>query len=294
VITGAIFYINIYYKEYYNANSKLNKKNILLEKKQEEIIEQQRKIKKQKQELEQKAQDLEEANKTKDRFFSIISHDLKSPFNSLLGLTELLKLDRESMSNEEIGRLIDLIHKSSEQGYKLVLNLLEWSRSQTNQIEFQPSKLHLCKLVRENIELLKTQANNKGIEIVVESNNKNSFVFADLNMINTVLRNLISNAIKYTQNGEIKIRCNYNTSNCKLSISDTGVGISQDSLKILFDIGKNTSTPGTNGENGTGLGLILCKEFIEKNKGEIFVESIITKGSTFSFSLPLFKDEPLN
>ncbi len=291
---GVTIYINVNINQYTTANKKLNLKNELLKQSRQEIFEHKRKIEQQKNDIEEKAKSLQDLNKTKDRFFSIISHDLKSPFNSLLGLTELLKLDRASMSDEEIGRLIDLIHKSSEQGYKLVLNLLEWSRSQTNEIEFQPSKLDLYKLVLENIELLKAQANNKGIEIVVESNNKNSFVFADLNMINTVLRNLISNAIKYTQNGEIKIRCNYNTSNCKLSISDTGVGISQDSLKILFDIGKNTSTPGTNGENGTGLGLILCKEFIEKNKGEIFVESIITKGSTFSFSLPLFKEEPLN
>ncbi len=291
---GVTIYINVNISQYTTANRKLNLKNELLKQSRQEIFEHKRKIEQQKNDIEEKAKSLQDLNKTKDRFFSIISHDLKSPFNSLLGLTELLKLDRASMSDEEIGRLIDLIHKSSEQGYKLVLNLLEWSRSQTNEIEFQPSKLDLYKLVLENIELLKTQANNKGIEIVVESNNKNIFVFADQNMINTILRNLISNAIKYTKKGEIKIKCHNDTSSCKLSISDTGTGISIENIKTLFDVDNSMTIPGTDGEKGTGLGLILCKEFIEKNDGKLFVESILNKGSVFSFSLPLFKDEPLN
>lgn len=291
---GVTIYITVNINQYTTANKKLNLKNKLLNQSRQEISEHKRKIEQQKNDIEEKAKSLQDLNKTKDRFFSIISHDLKSPFNSLLGLTELLKLERETMSDEETDQLIDLIHKSSEQGYKLVLNLLDWSRSQTNQIEFQPTRLHLSKLVRENIELLKTQAKNKGIDIVVEKNNKNSFVFADLNMINTVLRNLISNAIKYTHQGEIKIKCNCNTSICKLSISDTGIGISKENLKKLFDIDNNISTPGTDGEKGTGLGLILCKEFIEKNKGEIFVESTVNKGSIFSFNLPLFKKKALN
>ena len=119
-------------------------------------------------------------------------------------------------------------------------------------------------------------------------------VFADLNLLNTVLRNLISNAVKYTKKGEITIKCNRETSNFRISIGDTGVGISKENLKKLFDIGENTSTPGTDGERGTGLGLILCKEFVEKNKGEFFVESTVNEGSVFSFTLPLYKDERLN
>ncbi|MEN8121283.1 MAG: ATP-binding protein [Bacteroidota bacterium] len=287
---GAAIYIYMNIKQYTVSNIKLNLKNQLLNQRRQEIFEHKRKIELQKTEIEEKAKSLENLNKTKDRFFSIISHDLKSPFNSLLGLTELLKLERETMSDEEIDHLIDLIHQSSEQGYKLVLNILEWSRAQTDQIEYKPAKLDLYKLAIENVELLKAQAENKSIDILVERFPKNNFVFADQNMINTVLRNLISNAIKYTEKGEIKITINCNIPNCKLSIKDTGIGISKESLKKLFDIDYNTSTKGTLGEKGTGLGLILCKEFIEKNNGEIFVESTVNKGSTFSFSLPLFKN----
>ncbi len=288
---GIAIYVNTNLKQYISANEKLNLKNILLEKSKQEISEHKQKIEQQKNDIEEKAKSLQELNKTKDRFFSIISHDLKSPFNSLLGLTELLQFERKEMNDAEVDKLIGLINRSSEQAYKLVLNLLEWARSQTNEIEFKPKKLDLQILVDENIDLVKAHATNKGIKIHVEKKNKKTNVFADENMINTVLRNLISNAIKYTENGKINITINCGTEYCVLKISDTGMGLSKENMEKLFDINKGVSALGTGGEKGTGLGLVLCKEFIEKNKGEIFVESVINKGSVFSFSLPIFKDK---
>ena len=291
VFTGITIYTIISVNQYTQANKKLSFKNQLLKQSRKEIIEHKRKIEQQKGDLEQQTKSLQELNETKDRFFSIISHDLKSPFNALLGLTELLQLERKDMSDAELGKLIDLINQSSEQAYNLVLNLLEWSRSQTNEIEFKPIQLNLTKLVYENVEFVKTPATNKGINILIENKLEENYVFADQNMINTVIRNLISNAIKYTENGEIRIKTDCSTTDCKLSISDTGIGISKESMKKLFDTNNNILAAGTKGEKGTGLGLVLCKEFIEKNQGELFVESTVNKGSTFSFSLPLFIDK---
>ncbi|RLD86268.1 MAG: hypothetical protein DRJ07_01140 [Bacteroidetes bacterium] len=292
MVFGTIFYINIYYSEYHIANKKLIEKNILLEKTHQEITIQKTKIEVQKVELEKKAKDLQDANKTKDRFFTIIAHDLKSPFNALIGFSELIEQAVENQDLEEIGKINKIVLQSSTQTHKLLLNLLEWSKAQTNQIQYKPEKIDIHKIINAQIELFKYQANKKGLQLKDESNH--CLVFADMNLLNTVLRNLISNAVKYTKKGEILIKCIRETSNYKISISDTGVGISKENLKKLFDIGENTSTPGTDGERGTGLGLILCKEFVEKNKGEFFVESTVNKGSVFSFSLPLYEDELLN
>ncbi|MEN8121284.1 MAG: HAMP domain-containing sensor histidine kinase [Bacteroidota bacterium] len=288
-VFGAIAYINIYFNAFQNANKKLNKKNNLLEKKQEEIQIQQDKIELQKQELEKKARDLQEANRTKDRFFTIIAHDLQSPFNTLIGFSELIEQEIENKDLEEIEKINQIILQSSTQAHRLLLNLLEWSKAQTNQIECNPEKFDIQKVINEQAELFKYQANKKHTNLIDESNH--CYVFADLNLINTVLRNLISNAVKYTQGGSINIKSQCNSSHCIISIQDTGAGISKEKLEKLFYVGENTSTLGTNGEKGTGLGLILCKEFVEKNNGEIFVESRLNKGSIFSFNLPLYEDE---
>ena len=290
-IVGIIIYTGIYFKQYESANNKLEIKNKLLEKSRQEIFAHKIKIEQQKIEIEAKAKSLEALNKTKDRLFSIISHDLKSPFNSLLGFSEMLQSEGDEMSKDEILKITDIIHKSSEQGYNLVLQLLEWYKSQTNQVQFKPVKLDLIKLINENIELVKERAKSKNTDIIFADIQKVCFAYADEDMINTILRNLISNAIKYTENGKIEIVCNCNDTNCQIKIADTGIGISSAILNKLFDINENSSMPGTAGEKGTGLGLLLCKDFIEKNKGEIIVKSIENKGSVFSFTAPLFKDE---
>ncbi len=286
-LTGIYLFANIYFNQIVEANEKLQSQNFQLTKSREEVIEQQKKIETQNIELEEKNRTLREMNKTKDQFNSIISHDLRSPFNSLLGLTEVLILNKEKVQNPEMIRLVDTIHESAEQAYKLVLNLLEWSKLQSNRIDYSPTTVNLKKIANSNIELIKIQAKNKGIDISLESNNESCYVNADENMVNTIIRNLISNSIKYTRSGgEIFIRCICTLSDCKVSISDTGIGIPEKTLKKIFDADNKMSTKGTSGEIGTGLGLVLCKEFARRNNGKITAESEVNKGSIFTLSLP--------
>ncbi len=240
-------------------------------------------------EIQKYANELEEANKTKDRFFSIISHDLKSPFNALIGFSDLIKIALEENDFEDIKKMNELIHQTATNTYKLLLNLLDWSRAQTNEIKFKPTKININKLIKENLELFKAQANKKGVIFEFDSP-KNNFVLADENMTNIIIRNLISNAVKYTRKGSVSIVIGLTDKTCVIKITDTGIGIKQEVVKQIFNIEENISTQGTNGERGTGLGLILCKEFTNKNNGNLTVESTINKGSTSTLNLPIFKN----
>ncbi len=233
-------------------------------------------------------QRLRELNATKDKFFSIIAHDLKNPFNDLMGFTQLLALNIDKYDKPKIEQFAHIIHQSSKLAYNLLENLLDWSRSQTGTLKFKPEKISLKKIISENINLLESTARNKNIKIYSEVEHEAS-AFADKNMVRTIVRNLISNAIKYTnQGGHIKIQSKC-SSHCEISISDTGIGISIANIDKIFKIDESFSTIGTEREKGTGLGLILCKEFVEKNGGKLWVKSEPNKGSTFTFSLPLSK-----
>lgn len=286
-LTGIYIFANVYFNQIQEANRQLRAQNMQLSKSREEVIVQQKKIKIQNIELEDKNYTLEELNRTKDLFLSIISHDLRSPFNSLLGLTEILILNKEKIQNTEMIRLVDSIHESAEQAYKLVLNLLEWSKLQSNRIEFTPVSLNLKRVVTSNIELIKIQANNKGIDISFEESSEECYVNADENMVNTIIRNLISNAIKYTRSGgRITILCSCSGEWCSVSVKDTGIGIPEDMLKQILNTEEKVSTKGTLGEIGTGLGLVLCKEFARRNSGKIEAVSEVKKGSTFTLKLP--------
>lgn len=230
--------------------------------------------------------ELQELNATKDKFFSIISHDLKGPLNSLSSFSNLLINYTESLSKEEIQMFAKDFDKSLKNLFALLENLLEWSRSQTGNIEFVPEKFDLNKVVEENKELLHAQAMQKGISLNCHSTD-NIIVTAHRNSINTVVRNLISNAIKFTQpDGRIDVKTKRMAGEIIVSISDTGVGMGPEVVEKLFRIDSKHSTKGTANEKGTGLGLILCKEFIEKNGGRIWVNSEEGKGSVFSFALP--------
>jgi PAS domain S-box-containing protein len=231
-------------------------------------------------------QRLMELNATKDKFFSIIAHDLKNPFNDLMGFTQLLSMNIDKYDKSKIENFVKIIHQSSKLAYNLLENLLDWSRAQTGNLNFDPEEIHINELIIENINLLKSTAKNKNITIYPEIDCDVS-VNADKNMIRTVIRNLISNAIKYTNlGGFIKVSINKNKKFCQVNISDNGIGISEDNVNKLFKIDESFTTVGTEREKGTGLGLILCKEFIEMNGGKIFAKSEIGKGSTFSFTLP--------
>jgi len=237
--------------------------------------------------VEQRTQELRELNATKDKFFSIIAHDLKNPFNTLMGFTELLMGHLEDYSMEKLAEFIGILHETSRQSYALLENLLDWSRSQTGRIEMEPELIDIRELTNENISLLENNAVKKGISLANEIP-ENSMVFADPNMIKTVIRNLMSNAIKYTkEKGKITIVVSQADENhTEIAISDSGIGIRPENLEKLFRIDVNYSTQGTANEGGTGLGLILCREFINKNGGEIWAESTFGSGSTFKFTLP--------
>lgn len=237
--------------------------------------------------VELRTKELKELNITKDKFFSIIAHDLKNPFNTLMGFSELMLHHLESYDRNQIRDFVQIIYSTSKNAHSLLENLLEWARSQTGRLEHKPEKIDLFKLVAENISLLDGIAENKGISLINEVKN-NATAFADQNMIKTVIRNLVSNALKYTsKGGSVTVSSKVSENEAEMIVADTGVGIKEENIGKLFRIDINYSTPGTDEELGTGLGLILCKEFIEKNKGKIEAKSIYGKGSEFSFRLPL-------
>lgn len=239
--------------------------------------------------MEQQNIQLVELNATKDKFFSIISHDLKGPLNSLTSFSGLLINHTDMLSKEEIQMLAKDLDKSVKNLFGLLENLLEWSRSQTGNIDYKAEAFDINSLLDLNAELLKMQAQNKSIAL--KNNNTLAVeVLAHKNSVNTVIRNLISNAIKFTpQNGQITIDLKDKPNEITVSIADTGVGMSEDVMRKLFRIDTKHTTKGTADEKGTGLGLILCKEFIDKNGGKIWVESTLNKGTTFYFTLPKSK-----
>ncbi len=233
--------------------------------------------------------ELQESNATKDKLFSIIAHDLKNPFTVILSLSETLSENFRYMDADELEESMKKMHSSAQKVYELLANLLSWSRAQTGNIQFNPRKLKLHLLVKENTELLRNQYELKNIKLNVDID-QDLTVLADSNMLNTVMRNLISNAIKYSNNaGVINVSGNLRTDNIEIAIEDNGVGIHKDIIDKLFKIEHKISSPGTNNERGTGLGLILCKEFVEKHGGQIWLTSELGKGSAFYFTLPYLK-----
>lgn len=230
--------------------------------------------------------ELHKAIATKDKFFSIIAHDLRNPFASILGLTNLIEEDLDDLSQQEIKQYIGHLNTASQTTYRLLENLLEWARSQRGNIILNPEKLDIFNLVLENISVLRESATKKHINIISDVP-FNCLAYADHNTINTVIRNLISNAIKFTPNGgKIIIGTHMKNHMLEVYIQDNGIGIRKEDLNKLFHIDTKFKTLGTNNESGTGLGLILCKEFVEQNKGEIRVESIDGQGTTFFFTIP--------
>lgn len=235
--------------------------------------------------------ELSELNATKDKFLSIIAHDLKNPFHILTSLSKMLVTNLQKYDEDRIMLFLENIYKTSMQGFSLLENLLNWTKSQTNRLELYPKKVDLNLLVNVNVELFNSQARMKKINLEKDIL-KEQFIWADENSITTVFRNLIGNALKFTnENGTVTIKArNKNATHFKIDIIDDGVGISLKNLEKLFRIDTHLTTNGTFKERGSGLGLLLCKEFVEKNNGEISVESIEGKGSVFSFTVPKFLD----
>lgn len=232
---------------------------------------------------------LEELNKTKDRLFSIIAHDLLNPFNTLIGFAEMLDSNYEELDDATKKEFISYILSASEMGHGLLSNLLHWSRSQTGRLLFSPEKIDLHKIWAANEEYLNTFAKRKEINIKSEIT-QNTFIVADENMVVTILRNLVSNAIKFTSyGGTIKLTSKQRDDMYFISVIDNGIGIPKEAISKLFKMEPEFVRNGTNNEKGTGLGLIVCKELIEKHNGKLYIESEENKGSSFSFTLPKFE-----
>ncbi len=237
---------------------------------------------------------LKELNTAKDKLFSIIGHDLKGPLNNILGFSELIENGHQNYSEEEIFHYNRLILQSAQSLSGLLDNLLTWSRTQNKKITASPQDVILQLVVQECLDLLKHSAEKKQIQFINEIPPE-TVVFADLEMITAVFRNLISNAIKFTQNeGTITATLKPEKNKVIIGICDTGIGMSKEKIETLFHPEANISTLGTAGEKGTGLGLIICRDFVEKNNGEIWVESDHGKGSCFFFSLPVKSEVPQN
>ena len=242
------------------------------------------KIHSQRNELKVKNYRLKVINATKDKFFSIIAHDLKNPFNGILGFARLLIISLKEGRKEESISHANFILDSAKNAYTLLENLLEWSRSQTGRIKFNPKPIHLKTFIFENGSICKSMAEAKGIEIEIDIP-PNLSVMVDENMLNTILRNLLTNAIKYTnKGGKVIVSASVNDSHVEISVTDTGIGMSKEIVNSLFKIHEISSKEGT--ENETGLGLLLCKTFAEKHGGKIHVNSEVGNGSCFTVIIP--------
>jgi two-component system, OmpR family, phosphate regulon sensor histidine kinase PhoR len=230
--------------------------------------------------------ELKDAIATKDKFFNIIAHDLKNPFSAILGFSDLLINHFDDLNNDKIKRYIQLINESGKNTFTLLENLLEWSRSQQNKIPFNPQPTNLYHLVKETHILVNNSTEAKNLQVKIDVP-QDIILKADSEMLKTVIRNLLSNAIKFTpDNGLISISAKEKDETVQIKISDSGIGMDEKTKNALFKIGESKSQKGTRGESGTGFGLLLCKEFVEKHNGTINVESEPEKGSAFIVSLP--------
>jgi len=260
----------------YNQTKELKEKNIELARLNESL----------EKKVAERTKDLRELNATKDKFFSIIAHDLKNPFNALLNFSEFLKDNIDETPEDDVVEYLGAMHEAAKSGYRLLENLLDWSRAQTGRLLYEPEKIYLKPIITNTFELLSKNAEEKNIELHNRVGGEEA-AWADENMINTVFRNLVSNAIKYShEGGTVKIDAKQLNGDVEVDVEDEGIGISKENISRLFRVDSNLSTKGTRDEGGTGLGLILCKEFIERNKGIIGVESEKGKGSRFYFTLP--------
>ena len=236
--------------------------------------------------IEQSESELRVLNAAKNKFFSIIAHDLKNPFHTVMGYSYLLCKDYDRFTEEERRKFASDIHHSTNNIFRLLQNLLEWSRSQTGRLIYNPREIEFKRILENSVSVLHSLADQKNI--VTKFDYKEDLIlFADPQMIETVLRNLVNNAIKFTpEDGTIEITANQIDDQISICVKDSGIGISEDEAQNLFRIDSTVKRKGTNNEDGSGLGLILCKEFVDKNNGTIWVNSSPGKGSSFFFTVP--------
>jgi signal transduction histidine kinase len=249
----------------------LNEQNLVIRETNEQLI--------------QRENELKKLNATKDKYFSIIAHDIKNPLSALMNLSHIIVEKFDSLKTDDLQKFNKMIYESADNLHKLLENLLYWARTNTEKIKYHPENIQIKTVINNVFLINKLSAKQKNIELVDTS--ENFEVFADLQMLTSTLRNLISNAIKFTHdNGQIEVKSNNIGRMIEISISDNGVGMSAENLKKLFQLDAHYTARGTNNEAGTGLGLVLVKEFVEKNNGKISVWSEPGKGSTFTFTIP--------
>ena len=274
--------------------------NTMLEEHQEEIeqISEEQKIQaehlesankeleKQNDEITAKSAELNRLIASRNKLLSIIGHDLKNPLNSIIGFADLLHSNLASLDKEQVKNYSEIIHSSSKSAYYLLENLLNWSRLQTGRLQRNPVKINISDLVNDVIPLYKATASGKRIELINKMDHQ-LHIFADRNMVNTIVRNITGNAIKYTnEGGSVTFSADAQGKEVIIRIEDTGIGMAKDVIEKLFRSEDVQSTPGTAGEKGTGLGLIIAREFVEKNHGKLEVESEPGRGTTFIITLP--------
>jgi signal transduction histidine kinase len=238
--------------------------------------------------IEEEHKKLETANQTKDKFFSIIAHDLRGPIGSMISMLELINEDYREQIDDDLQRPLNALTTTSQQTFILLENLLTWSQSQSGIIEYKPINCNLGEVIRNNLWLIQSKIHEKKIKLINQVDNSITF-WADRAMVDTIIRNLLSNAVKYTgEGGSIGISCQKGEQYIEISFEDTGIGMKPEVLEKLFRLNEQkVSTPGTNGERGTGLGLILCQELITRLNGKIEVTSEVNKGSKFTIYIPL-------
>jgi signal transduction histidine kinase len=263
----------------------LNEINQLLVDRQNQLERQSEELKDQSERLSQANAELQKLNATKDKLFSVIAHDLSAPFNSLLGFSDLLVNHYGSLDRDKIIEYLNLIRNSSETAYALLQNLLLWARSQTDRISYQPDNIRVKSLLEEILVLNKANLLAKKINVHTDCIDEVT-VYADSTMLKTILRNLLNNAIKFTpQKGSIFLEVLPGKARVTISVRDTGTGMKKEMIEKILSEDTVHSEQGTQGEQGSGLGLILCKEFLRINSSKLEISSAEGKGSTFSFSL---------
>ena len=266
-----------------DLNIRLEQLNILNENLMEEI----RMRKEAEKKLIEYTEELKNINAAKDRFYSVISHDLKNPFQGLLSYIDLLYEEFDSLPGDTKKEIVKGIRNQSKKIYELLINLLEWTKLQSDKIKIEPTKINLRNKVDEILNLHVASATIKNITLKNEIDS-NAIIFVDEYILSTILNNLISNAIKFTEEGgTVTINSIFSSDGVEITVQDTGIGISSDDIQKLFKPDTHFSTKGTYSESGTGLGLLLCKEMIEKHGGNISVESKLNEGSIFKVFFPI-------
>lgn len=274
-------------KKLKTQKEEISRNNEKLKELNDSLIVEKKKVDRLNKQLQENEKNLIETNQTKDKFFSIISHDLRNPFASVLSFSRLLKRDIDHLSKEELKELASELDRSVLKINNLLENLLQWSRAQTGKIQYNPERFNIKDVIRDNVRLFEANTLEKNIDIF-DRVHDGIQVWGDVNMTDTIVRNLLSNALKYTYpGGYIEIRSHKHPDMIEIAIADNGVGISEEDQDKLFRVDSLHSSYGTSEEKGSGLGLLLCKEFAQKQGGNIYINSKAGKGSVVSFTIPV-------